>query len=197
MLIIPFTLLSLGSHSGDIRAEMDAVTARPNLLPRWAYLFTQFTVLVTYLRLLLLPLNQSILYDYPVAVSFFDPKVMFSFLLLLMFFLLGVYLFLVSRISTRELRLVAFGIFWFFIAHLVESSIIPLTITIQEHRMYLPSIGLFLAFSTAACLYSEKVRCLQVCCCGCCGYHSTCPLQLPHINGMPYGKRNSLSGRTW
>ena len=156
MLIIPCTLLSTNSHSGDILAGMDSVTKRANLLPRWAYLFTQFTVLLTYLRLLFLPINQSILYDYPVAVSFFDTKVMLSFILLLMFFLLGVYLFLLSRLRTRELRFIAFGIFWFFIAHLVESGIIPLTITIQEHRMYLPSIGLFLVCVTGAFFIPRK-----------------------------------------
>ena len=140
---------------------MGYMTNRPNVLPRWAYLFTQFTVLLTYLRLLVLPVNQSILHDYPVAVSFFEPRVMLSFLFLLMLFLLGFYLFLLSRIKKRELRLIAFGIFWFFIAHLVESSIIPLTITIQEHRMYLPSIGIFMALSGVFFLIVRNVKSYQ------------------------------------
>lgn len=158
MLIIPYTLFSLNIHVGDIRAEADALLARPNLLPTWAYLFTQFTVLLTYLRLLLLPVNQSILYDYHIAVSFFEPNVILSFLFLLMFFLLGVYLFLISRIMKKELRLIAFGIFWFFICHIVESGIIPLTITIQEHRMYLPSIGVFLALTLSAFIVLKKLN---------------------------------------
>lgn len=42
-------------------------------------------------------------------------------------------------------RLAAFGIFWFFITLSVESSIIPIRDVIVEHRLYLPSIGFFIA----------------------------------------------------
>jgi tetratricopeptide (TPR) repeat protein len=42
-------------------------------------------------------------------------------------------------------RLVAFGIFWFFVTLSVESTIIPIRDFMFEHRMYLPSFGLILA----------------------------------------------------
>jgi tetratricopeptide (TPR) repeat protein len=42
-------------------------------------------------------------------------------------------------------RFLSFGIFWFFIALSVESSVIPITDVIFEHRLYLPSIGVILA----------------------------------------------------
>jgi tetratricopeptide (TPR) repeat protein len=42
-------------------------------------------------------------------------------------------------------RLASFGIFWFFITLSVESSIIKIRDVIFEHRLYLPSVGFFLA----------------------------------------------------
>jgi Tfp pilus assembly protein PilF len=42
-------------------------------------------------------------------------------------------------------RLVALGIFWFFTTLAVESSVIPIADVIFEHRLYLPSVGFFLA----------------------------------------------------
>ena len=56
-----------------------------------------------------------------------------------------------------ELRLIAFGILWFFITLSVESSVIPIRDVIFEHRLYLPSVGAFLALATAAGILSGKV----------------------------------------
>jgi Flp pilus assembly protein TadD len=43
------------------------------------------------------------------------------------------------------LRLMGFGILWFFITLSVESSIIPIPMVIDEYRAYLPSVGFFIA----------------------------------------------------
>ena len=44
--------------------------------------------------------------------------------------------------------LLTFGIAWFYIAHSVESSVIPIKDFAFEHRTYLPNVGLLFAFST-------------------------------------------------
>jgi len=49
----------------------------------------------------------------------------------------------------RRAPLICFGILWFFSNLLVESSFLPLEM-IYEHRVYLPSVGLFLALAQAA-----------------------------------------------
>ena len=46
------------------------------------YLLTQFSVIVKYIQLLFLPLNQSLDYDYPVSNSFFELRTLLSFVLL-------------------------------------------------------------------------------------------------------------------
>jgi tetratricopeptide (TPR) repeat protein len=51
------------------------------------------------------------------------------------------------RSLVPDLRLAAFGILWFFITLSVESSIIPIIDVIFEHRLYLPSIGFFIALT--------------------------------------------------
>ena len=55
-----------------------------------------------------------------------------------------------SRVTRHVLRLSAFGIFWFFITLSVESGIIPIVDVIFEHRIYLPSVGFFIAIASGA-----------------------------------------------
>jgi tetratricopeptide (TPR) repeat protein len=118
-------------------------------ISRSDYLLTEFRVIVTYLRLLVFPVKQSIDYTYPVFHSFMQSQVFLSFLLLVSIFSLGIYLFSRSRFFSPGLRLIAFGIFWFFITLSVESTIIPIKDVIFEHRLYLPSVGFFMAAITS------------------------------------------------
>jgi tetratricopeptide (TPR) repeat protein len=55
------------------------------------------------------------------------------------------------------LRLVAFGILWFFITLSVESSLIPIPMVIAEYRVYLPSVGFFLAVVAGAMLLVNRI----------------------------------------
>ena len=118
------------------------------------YLLTQFMVVATYLRLLILPVNQNLDYSYPMATGFFQTPVLLSFLLLTSLAGLGGYLFARSARPSEAghafwLRLISFGIFWFFLALSVESTFIPLADVIFEHRLYLPSVGFFLSLTAA------------------------------------------------
>lgn len=120
-------------------------------ISRWDYLMTQFGVIVTYLRMLLLPFGQNLDHDYRLAHSFFEMKVIASFLFLLSLFSGAIVLAVRSfREEGRNAeRLIAFGILWFFVTISVESSIIPIDDLLVEYRLYLPSFGLFLAMIVA------------------------------------------------
>jgi Flp pilus assembly protein TadD len=99
----------------------------------------------------LLPANQNVDYDYPVYSSFFEPGVFLSFIFLLSFVFLAVYLFARSRRTGNVYALLAsFGIIWFFLTLSVESGVIPIKDVIFEHRLYLPGVGAVIAFSSAA-----------------------------------------------
>jgi tetratricopeptide (TPR) repeat protein len=145
--IIPLTLLDLEQSLGDVIGDVGEVSRDLTQMSRLDYLFTQFRVIVTYLRLIVLPINQNLDYDYPVFNSFFITEVVLAFLLLAAIFGTGLYLLYRSRRSSPHLRIIAFGIFWFFITLSVESGFIPIKEIIFEYRVYLPSAGIFLAFS--------------------------------------------------
>ncbi|MBI4710658.1 MAG: tetratricopeptide repeat protein [Nitrospirae bacterium] len=122
---------------------------------------------MTYIRLLFLPVNQNLDYDYPVYHSFLNPNVFLSFLFLMVIFCIGVYLLYRSRIThylsvcnaqAVTLRITAFGILWFFVTLSVESSVIPIVDVIFEHRVYLPSIGAIIATTTFMFVLSIKIK---------------------------------------
>lgn len=111
------------------------------VLTPYYYLITQFSVIVKYLQLLVLPIHQNLDYDYPIATSIFQVKTLFSFLFLVALFATAIYLF-------KRQRLISFGIVWFFLTISVTSSVIPINDVIFEHRTYLPSFGFFLVVLT-------------------------------------------------
>jgi tetratricopeptide (TPR) repeat protein len=105
------------------------------------YLLTQFSVIPKYILLLIYPVNQNLDYDFPVSNSFFEIRTIFGFLFLLS--LIGLAIFLYNKN-----RIFSFGILWFFLTLAVESSVIPISDVIFEHRTYLPSFGFFLIVSS-------------------------------------------------
>jgi tetratricopeptide (TPR) repeat protein len=165
MLIIPLSLIKVvkatgvltgGKSLGDLIGDVNMETRMLTEMPRLNYLFTECRVIVTYLRLIFFPVNQNLDYDYPVYRSFLDPGVFLSAFLLLLILSTGVYLIYRYRNSFMPARLISFGIFWFFITLSVESSIIPIVDVIFEHRLYLPSVGAFMAISTSVFAIVKK-----------------------------------------
>jgi tetratricopeptide (TPR) repeat protein len=158
MLIIPLTLIGMDKPAGEIISAIGPATGGHAGISRWDYLFTQFRVIVTYVRLLFLPVNQNIDYDYPVFNTFFEPQVILSFVFLIAIFLAGLYLYYRSRKGNAPLRVIAFGIMWFFVSLSVESSVIPLMMIINEYRVYLPSVGAFFLISTNLLMLLNIIR---------------------------------------
>ncbi len=113
------------------------------------YLMTQFSVLLKYIQLLIVPVNQVFDYNYKLVMSFLDPRAWISFLVLVGLIALGIYFF-------KKQRIISFGIFWFFLTIAIESSIIPLQDLIFEHRTYLPSFGYFLILVYVVYLLARK-----------------------------------------
>lgn len=149
-LILPLTMLFGRIGSGDtVAGALDSMTSEVPQMGRSTYLFTSFRVIITYLRLLVLPLNQSVDYDYVLYHNFFTPQVFLSFIVIVLLVVFSVKCFKKGRIDGDPLLLLtAFGILFFFIALIVESSIIPIRDVIFEHRLYLPSVGAFVAIAS-------------------------------------------------
>lgn len=116
------------------------------------YFYTQLNVLVKYIQLLIVPVNQNLDYDFPLSRNLFEWPTFLNGLLLLSLLGLGVFLY-------NKNRLLSFGIVWFFLTMAIESSFIPITDLIFEHRTYLPSFGYFLLLATLLYMYLwEKQR---------------------------------------
>jgi len=169
ILVIPVSLALSERPIGELLSDVDQQTRLQTLMPRSVYLLTQCSVIATYLRLLLLPINQNLDYDYPAFSTFLTPRVMVGFLLICALLGLALWMYRKSAINDeREVsadgpsfvplyRLIAFGIFWFFITLLVESSIIPIVDVIFEHRLYLPNIGIFIAAAAGGALLLNRL----------------------------------------
>ncbi len=106
-------------------------------LTPYNYFLTQLRVHITYLRLIFLPINQHLDYDYPISESLFEWKVILSGLFLLTLFVLAIR-------YRKKYPVFSIGILWYFIASAVESSIIPIPNVIFEHRLYISMIGIVL-----------------------------------------------------
>ncbi len=162
MLIVPLSLVGIERPVGDLLGDITPAMRGYEEISRSEYLFTQFRVIVTCLRLIFLPVGQSLEHDYHVYGSFLDPQVVLSFILLFCIFAFGVYLLRFSRRGSPQLRVAGFGIIWFFVALSVESSIVPIPMVIDEYRVYFPSAGLFIALATVAIYFYGKVSSMAV-----------------------------------
>ena len=102
-------------------------------------LLTELRIVIFYMSLLLLPLpsRMNLDHDFVLSTSLFSPFSTF-FSMLFIGVLIGASLF-----YRKKYPLISFGIFWYFLHLVIESSVIPLEL-IFEHRLYLPSVGFFL-----------------------------------------------------
>lgn len=107
----------------------------------YTYFLTSLNVLWTYIRLLFLPINQNLDYDYSVAATLFEFPTLLSFVGHLA--VIGAAVWLYTR---KGWLLAPFGIAWFYIALSPTQSFVPIVDVIFEHRVYLPSIGFFIFF---------------------------------------------------
>ena len=116
-------------------------------------LMTEPRILIHYLSQIFYPVPNrlSIQHDVVVSTSLWQPWTTLPSILMVLFFIL----FGFSQIQKRPI--VAFSIIFFFMNHLVESTIIPLEL-VFEHRNYLPSLFLFWPVSVGLCWLLDYYR---------------------------------------
>jgi len=103
-------------------------------------LLTEVRVVVSYIFLLLLPLPcfLNLDCDVPLSTSLLSPIETAYSIIILIFLLIVIW-------KTRKRNcLIAYGLIWFLINLMIESTIIALELKF-EHRLYLPSIGFYLS----------------------------------------------------
>jgi len=116
----------------------------PGGYSKWNYLITQPFVMVQYFKTFILPTELSADTDWETLRSVFSIRLLMGFM-----FVTGM-IWLAIRLTRQEiLRPVSFGIFWFFLALLPTSSIVPLSEVLNDHRVFFPYIGLAISVSVA------------------------------------------------
>lgn len=145
LLMALFILYVSGFFRGDFNfgrllEDVSKLSRETVEVSRWEYLCTQFNVIAIYIRLLFLPFAQNLDHMYPFKEGFFDGVTPLAFLFLSGILAIGFW-------CIRKRPVISFGIFWFFITLSVESSIIPISDAMFEHRLYLPLFGFALVMS--------------------------------------------------
>jgi tetratricopeptide (TPR) repeat protein len=130
--------------------EMDADSVQYALVNRWDYLRTQLFVWVHYVRLFFIPAGLTADTDWALVPAWHDTRVFAGGVFLAG---LGVVLERLSR--SRKRRPVAFGLLWFAVALVPTSTLFPLSEVYNEHRLFLPYVGLTFAVTYCGALALE------------------------------------------
>ncbi|MFK5985344.1 MAG: hypothetical protein QM479_07950, partial [Pseudomonadota bacterium] len=121
---VSFELIDRYTHTADVKH-----------ISRLEYFSTQMLVLWTYIKLFFIPLGLHLDYDVTLQKSIFNISVIIA--------LMGHIAILVgSLFFARQKPLLTFAVFFYYLAHSVESGVIPILDLAFEHRSYLPNLGL-------------------------------------------------------
>ena len=135
--VIPSTNLLLKGYSqSDPSVSFKAGTS----MDRFQYFYTELNVVVTYIKLLIIPDRQNFDYgnDYPVSHTIWENHSYVSLIILSVIGAAGI-------LNVRRNKLFSLGVLWFFTTISVESSFISIKDVYFEHRLYLPTAGFLMA----------------------------------------------------
>ncbi|TAI46603.1 tetratricopeptide repeat protein [Flagellimonas allohymeniacidonis] len=115
-------------------------TFSPGNISRYNYIITQPFVFGHYVLTYFIPYNLSADTDWMPFQSVLDYRAIIGIIVFLFF------LFIALRASKqKETRIVSFGMLWFIIGLLPTSSFVPFAEVLNDHRTFLPYIGLTIA----------------------------------------------------
>lgn len=151
--VLCFALIYLYIDTGSLLSVLKGYNDRPFTLGQ--RLLTEPRIIIYYLTLLFYPMPNrlSIVHDFPISTSLFHPISTFLCILAIFAIIAG------ALLLAKKRPLISFCVLFFFLNHVIESSIIPLEL-VFEHRNYLPSMFLFLpvaiGFSAILEIYKNK-----------------------------------------
>jgi tetratricopeptide (TPR) repeat protein len=112
-------------------------------------------IIATYLQLVFVPYNLSLVHTVKVPGSMLD----ISFLLGLSIVIIVLFLIIVFW---KKYPVLVFGLTWLFLFILPSSNIIPIPIPILEHRLYLPMIGFAICTSAFMHEFANMIRAQKI-----------------------------------
>jgi tetratricopeptide (TPR) repeat protein len=133
-----------------LQSAMTPRTYTPSTLSTYSYCITQPFVLLRYFGSLFLPIHLNVDTDLQPFSALTSEALAGFFFVALLLAAAGI------TMRNRTLRPIAFGLLWFLIASL-PTSLYRLSEVENDHRMYLPLVGLVLAVAWAAFLAIERL----------------------------------------
>ena len=133
----------------QIVATVDQMTRENKIMTRWEYFTTQLPILWMYIAKAFYPFPLHLEYTYTLETFSLVQKWLAGIAHLIML--------AAAILFVKRLPLLSFGVLFFYLAHSVESGIIPITDLVFEHRTYLPNVGLLLALVSLVVLFLEKL----------------------------------------
>ena len=137
--IVPAFILTVSYYI--FYSYMMPSTFSPGGFSQFNYLITQPMAMVHYIVTYFIPYNLSADTDWVVYKSLLDYRAITGILLVALLFYAAL-----KASKKKETKLFSFGILWFFISLLPTSSFIPFAEVLNDHRTFIPYIGLTIAF---------------------------------------------------
>ncbi|MDT8438933.1 MAG: hypothetical protein RQ729_08000 [Wenzhouxiangellaceae bacterium] len=130
--------------------DIVGLTRETGQIGRVDYLATQMDVLWRYLGLLVFIGEQRLEYDLPLADGFSLATWMYA----------AGHLALIGGAAAlwRRLPLVTFGVLFYYLAHVIESSFLPIIDLVFEHRTYLPNAGALSVVALGLAFLVDRLR---------------------------------------
>ena len=122
-------------------SKMLPETFEPGGVDVFQYLITQPMVMLHYIATFFIPYNLSADTDWTVFESLADYRAILGIFGILVLAYLAL-----KASKKKETKLFSFGMLWFFIALLPTSSFIPFAEVLNDHRSFIPYMGLTMAF---------------------------------------------------
>ncbi|MFA6561199.1 MAG: tetratricopeptide repeat protein [Verrucomicrobiia bacterium] len=142
-------LTSWAQQSGNASVVAAFNITNPYSDPNYQYHYalTQLSAVLTYLRLILVPVGLNLDWQYPLSKSLLDMQVIGS-VMWIVGVVGGAWFWYYRRQEDARRSLVFGSVLWYFVTLAMSSSVVPLPDLMAEHRCYIASIG---AFAALAC----------------------------------------------
>ena len=119
---------------------------------KFEYVSTQFYVILHYLGNFILPTDLSADPDIEIISPWYDKRILLG-----LFLILTLIFTAFKCAKNQKTRPIAFGIAWFFVA-LLPTSLVPLFQIANDHRMFFPFMGMFIAVGFAGFYYYDLIQ---------------------------------------
>ena len=156
VMILP-TIIAFGIFIiNQIYLTPESTVSSNTQVSRLDYILTQFYVIIHYVGNFLLPTSLSADPDIAIIKPWYDKRILLG-----MVFTITLIFIAIKSAYKAHTRPISFGILWFFIG-LLPTTLVPLYQIANDHRMFLPFVGIFIAASWGVYLFINSRKSINL-----------------------------------